>query len=348
MSSNDHATTSYEPRRTLTGSVSPSQHAHRNHQSSTSDLVSPHSTRRSFAPSSRTSPPPATLEVTDMDLSSSTLASTPSGHHSVWRDLHSHPASPTPDGQDHDRMETDDDNQESSSEDDMTIHQDTVPPGIHHLQYDEIMDTTPDEAPTHERDERANDHHSGDSTQTSPHNLPRGHQADTEIENVIPSRPQSPPTISAAIDPPPNPNLPDTSQVPSTPHLSQTDNEVGTPALPQAPAVDAATLGEATVDAVLRHDTAPTADASGTLQSIDPPSENQPTPAQAPENGNTEGIPEQQHGREDDSSQEESSDEEERPYWAEFTEDTSGPDEQELSNIERDGEEVDALDRKCH
>ncbi|KAL8969430.1 MAG: hypothetical protein Q9197_004347, partial [Variospora fuerteventurae] len=323
MSSNDHATTSYEPRRTLTGSVSPSQHAHRNHQSSTSDLVSPHSTRRSYAPSSRTSPPPATLEVTDMDLSSSTLASTPSGHHSVWRDLHSHPASPTPDGQDHDRMETDDDNQESSSDDDMTIHQDTVPPGIHHLQYDEIMDTTPDEAPSHERDQRANDHHS---------------------ENVIPSPPQSPPTISVAIDPPPNPTLPDTSPVPSTPHLSQTDNEVGTPALPQAPAVDAATLGEATVDAVLRHDTASTADASGTLQSIDPPSENQPTPAQAPENGNREGIPEQQHGREDDSSQEESSDEEERPYWAEFTEDTSGPDEQELSDIERDGEEVDALD----
>ncbi|KAI4114889.1 MAG: hypothetical protein LQ345_004416 [Seirophora villosa] len=248
-----------------------------------------------------------------MDRSSSTLASSQSDHRPVWRDVHSHPASPAPAGQDHDRMDTDEDNHESSSEDDMALHQDPIFPEVHPLQDDEAMDTAADE----------------------PH---------AEAQNVIPPPSQSPPTASAEIQHPPNPDPAETSQMPSPPRLSLANNEVGTSELPQAAAADASTLEDATAGIELPHDTPPTADASATLHTNDPPTEHRPTPPQAPADSNTEDVPGQQQGREDDSSQEESSDEEERAYWAEFTEDMSGPDEQELSNIERAGDEVNALD----
>lgn len=65
------------------------------------------------------------------------------------------------------------------------------------------------------------------------------------------------------------------------------------------------------------------------------------------EQTNNQGDSEQQEGREADVDQEDdSSDEEERAYWADFVEDTSGPDEAELREIEQD-EDKDALDREC-
>ncbi len=47
----------------------------------------------------------------------------------------------------------------------------------------------------------------------------------------------------------------------------------------------------------------------------------------------------------EDDSQEEDSDEEDVPYWANFKEDLSQPDEQELKVIEKNSNEVNALDR---
>lgn len=71
-----------------------------------------------------------------MDLSPA--GTTHPARHSAWPD-----PDPTPDGQDHDRMETDDD---SSSEDDLANPQDNPTHAAqNHLQYHEVMDTTPDE-----------------------------------------------------------------------------------------------------------------------------------------------------------------------------------------------------------
>lgn len=47
----------------------------------------------------------------------------------------------------------------------------------------------------------------------------------------------------------------------------------------------------------------------------------------------------------EDDSQEEDSDEEDVPYWANFKEDLSQPDQQELKAIEKSSNEIDALDR---
>lgn len=58
-----------------------------------------------------------------------------------------------------------------------------------------------------------------------------------------------------------------------------------------------------------------------------------------------QGDSEQREGREADEDQGDDSDEEERAYWADFAEDTSGPDEEELRDIEQE-EEKDALDRE--
>lgn len=66
------------------------------------------------------------------------------------------------------------------------------------------------------------------------------------------------------------------------------------------------------------------------------------------ENGDEQANSEQREGGEDNESQDDdSSDEEERAYWADFVEDTSGPDERELKMIEEDGQETDALNREC-
>ena len=48
---------------------------------------------------------------------------------------------------------------------------------------------------------------------------------------------------------------------------------------------------------------------------------------------------------EEDESHEEDSDEEDVPYWSNFKEDSSQPDEQELDLIEQASSEVNALDR---
>lgn len=145
MSSNDHPTSPYEPLHPVPGPTSPSSQPHRNLQSSISDLAPAHSPRRFHAPSSRTSPSPAaTFDDQNMDLTPASLAAnaTQSNHHNVWRDPRSSAVGPTPDGQDHDRMETDDDSHDSSSEDDLGAHQATAQAPFENV---ESMDTTPDE-----------------------------------------------------------------------------------------------------------------------------------------------------------------------------------------------------------
>lgn len=63
-------------------------------------------------------------------------------------------------------MDTDEDNHESSSEDDMALHQDPIFPEVHPLQDDEAMDTAADEPHAEAREEGANHHPSGHC----PHN----------------------------------------------------------------------------------------------------------------------------------------------------------------------------------
>ena len=62
--------------------------------------------------------------------------------------------------------------------------------------------------------------------------------------------------------------------------------------------------------------------------------------------GNESGSTEPQNGADEEESEEEESEEEERAYWADFVEDTSAPDERELSMIEEDGQELDATNRE--
>lgn len=70
---------------------------------------------------------------------------------SAWRDTNPPASLSLPDGQDHDRMDTDDESHDSSSEDEISNHnQATAQEALSdNLQtpsgYDEVMDTTPDE-----------------------------------------------------------------------------------------------------------------------------------------------------------------------------------------------------------
>ena len=143
MSSNEHVTPPYDPLLPATESASPSLQAHRHLQQPFSD-----SPRRRHAPSSRTSPAPPPLhhfENADMEFTPATIATatatTQPDPHTAWRGPD---PSTTPVGQDHDRMETDEEEPASASEDDMSSHhQDSGPSAS--TGHDEAMDTTPDD-----------------------------------------------------------------------------------------------------------------------------------------------------------------------------------------------------------
>lgn len=96
-------------------------------------------------------------------------------------------------------------------------------------------------------------------------------------------------------------------------------------------------------------ETTPTENAAPQDAAASPPAAAGETSLSQPAS-NEQGTHERPEGREDEESQDggESSDEEERPYWADFVEDTSMPSERELKLIEEDGQENDALDCKCY
>ncbi|KAL8937051.1 MAG: hypothetical protein Q9216_004617, partial [Gyalolechia sp. 2 TL-2023] len=325
MSSNDHPTSPYETLRPVTGPTSPSSQSHRNLQPSISDLAPAHSPRRFHPPSSRTDPsPPATFDNQDMDLTPASLApnATQPHHHNVWRDPHSSAVGPTLDGQDHDRMETDDDSHDSSSEDDSGAHQPAAQPPVEN---EEMMDTTPDEP---HGEETLNDHVPV-PTASNP-----SHQA--LIVNAG--------SMSSFQDVA-EPERSDAAQGQSGPHSPSDNDEQNVPgsntmAVPMTePIMPSATLATNLPNG---ENLPPDADGTRLEDASTPPPATMDEPSSPQDEANEPGEPEQQQAREDDSSQEESSDEEERPFWAEFAEDTSGPDERELKAIEQQDSEVDA------
>lgn len=326
MSNNDHATSPYEPLRPVNAPTSPSSQTHRNLQSSISDLAPIHSPRRFHAPPPRTSPSAAaaaTLDDQNMDLTPTSLPAntTQSNHHNIWRNSHSSAVGPALDGQDHDRMETDDD---SSSEDEQGIHQLTT-----HTPFEneEFMDTTPDEP-----------HGEGNINNHEPAPI-----SSTPNHQALPMTGGSMSSSQEAAEP----ERPDLTQEHTGPHIPPDIGEqnVSSPQTIPGPTIDP-TAPSATLPTHPPEDNNPPPDANGTHHedASTPPPVTIDEPSSPQHEANDRGEPEQQQAREDDSSQEESSDEEERPYWAEFAEDTSGPDERELEFIEREATEVDARD----
>ncbi|KAL8759711.1 MAG: hypothetical protein Q9199_000583 [Rusavskia elegans] len=239
-------------------------------------------------------------------------------------------------GQDHDSMETDDDDHDSASEDNMSTHHPESdlaasasplqPPSGH----DEAMDTTPDDP--------HDDGHLGD------HLLGPDSQAATSADEDERSSP-NPPTVNQA----------QPSQ--STPITQSTTSSGGwsppAPAPPfLPPASDSTNPSNPVSDSTNPFNPGAEQDATQAATAIAAPTEHATTPpavgegATPPpqEQNNNQGDSELQEGREADEDQEDdSSDEEERAYWAEFAEDTSGPDEDELRDIEQE-EAKDALD----
>ncbi|KAL8918481.1 MAG: hypothetical protein Q9172_005404 [Xanthocarpia lactea] len=302
MSSNEHVTPPYDPLLPAAESAPPSSQTHRHLQQPFSD-----SPRRRHPPSSRTSPAPPPLhhfENADMD--------------SAWR---SPDPSTIPVGQDHDRMETDEEEPASASEDDMSSHhQDSGPSAS--TGHDEAMDTTPDD-PHDDEEEGSADHllgpdsqaaTSSDESESPPLNVSTVNQPqallDTSSTQNTAATGEPTPLDSAQPVPPP---ASDTTTA-MNPDGPQDDVEANAAT---APPPETGTVPPAVGD-------------GGT-----PPPEEQIT---------NQGDSEQQEGREADEDQgDDSSDEEERAYWADFVEDTSGPDEVELREIEQD-EEKDALD----
>ncbi|KAL8720643.1 MAG: hypothetical protein Q9225_002513, partial [Loekoesia sp. 1 TL-2023] len=254
-----------------------------------------------------------------MDLSTAALAAnaTQPDHHNTWRDADSSAGLPTPDGQDHDRMETDDDSHGSISEDDLGNNQTTTQTPFEN---DEIMDTTPDEP---NGEEHLN-----------------GHAAVTDLASSSPF-PQALTTTSADQNPlfaaPEHPEISHNHSGHHDTSANDGQNAAGPPP----------SLFSSMVNPTEPHETPATSPPEQVVPANAPPPEDAstPPPVTIPESSSPQeeaNEPEQQQGREDDSSQAESSDEEERPYWAEFEEDTSGPDEGELEIIEQDATEVDA------
>lgn len=150
MTSSEHTPSSYDPIRSTLTDPPPIQ-AQRSLQQSMSDLTSTHSPRRFHTSSSRTSPTPPSfhqLENVNMDIAPLVPQS---NHRSTWRATNPSAASTTPDGQDHDRMETDEEDNDSSSEEELGDHNqeggqlDLTENHPTASEYDEMMDTTPDE-----------------------------------------------------------------------------------------------------------------------------------------------------------------------------------------------------------
>ncbi|KAL8982752.1 MAG: hypothetical protein Q9205_002829 [Flavoplaca limonia] len=228
------------------------------------------------------------------------------------------------DGQDHDRMETDDDDHDSVSEDNMSTHQHesdlaaSTDPVLAHPGNDEAMDTTPD-------DPHAEDGLGGQL-------LGPESQAATSDEDEAPSN------LSTVNEPRPPPDSP----IPQ----NTTGSNDPIPPLPATPRLSSLsdspnpwTSNSLHDNAQPSNDTAPSTENTTTPPAV---SESAPDPPQQHDDNHVDSR--EQEGREADEEQaDESSDEEERAYWAEFVEDTSGPDEDELRDIEH-AEEKDALD----
>lgn len=154
MSSNEHATPPYESLHSTAEPASPSLQSHRNLHHS----ISTHSPRRRHPPSSRSSPAPPSFHAFDnpnMDFPQTTIATATGSNtaqsdpRTAWRGANPPTMS---DGQDHDRMETDDDDHDSAfEEDNMSAHHPESDPAVssYTLQNpsgpDEAMDTTPDD-----------------------------------------------------------------------------------------------------------------------------------------------------------------------------------------------------------
>ncbi|KAL8993972.1 MAG: hypothetical protein Q9169_005945 [Polycauliona sp. 2 TL-2023] len=350
MSSNEHATPPYESLHSSAGPASPSLQSHRTSHQPTSS----HSTRRRNPPSSRASPAPQSFlpfDNTDMDFAPTTIA-TATTSTTIQSDLHPPWPGVNPptlsDGQDHDRMETDDDDHDTASEDTMSTphHRQSdpaVPPDSPqaHSDHDEAMDTTPDnphpEVPStrqllgkahypqqQEINRPDSQAASSDEDEAPPPNLSTANQSQPLLDSSVVEGTASnggwSPLVPAPPDPAPAANITD----PINP-VTESPN----PATPSAPQDD------------VHVETVTAASAENTTT---PPALDEGAPPPPQQQDNNPADPEQQTGREaEEDPEEDSSDEEERAYWADFVEDTSGPDEDELRVMEQE-EEKDALD----
>ncbi|KAL8730105.1 MAG: hypothetical protein Q9166_004304 [cf. Caloplaca sp. 2 TL-2023] len=260
-----------------------------------------------------------------MDFTQSTIATTTSypDPRTAWRDTNP----PTVhDGQNHDRMETDEEEHDSSSEDDISSHNQHIDdPAVldfthqTHSGQEEAMDTTPDDPRLDER---------------SGHLLGPDSQASSSSDED-----DGPPPNASTI------NQPEASINTSRPHSPAGNGALSPPETPPSPPPATSEAVFAVATDPLQIDTQ-AGDGDATLP------ENATTPPAIAEGGtlppqganNDQGDIERQEGREvDESRDDDSSDEEERAYWADFVEDTTAPDEAELRIIEEDGHEKDAL-----
>ncbi|KAL8706604.1 MAG: hypothetical protein Q9201_000351 [Fulgogasparrea decipioides] len=278
-----------------------------------------------------------------MDLTPANFAGTATqpDNRSAWRDTNPPTSFPVPDGQDHDRMETDDEENDSSSEEEIgNFHQGTgqlvtsenvQTPSV----YDEVMDTTPDNPHTE----------STGPVVASPSGLPEiasgvAEGSSQETTTHLPTNASQ--TVLQRSNLPANEIGNEWGDWGS----SQTGDEQGPPptTVTTPPAMQDPTATPHT-DPPQESSRLENANAAPPQDVVTPPPAvggEDSSPGQA---NNEQGNLEQQEGREDNESQDgDSSDEEERAYWAEFVEDTSGPDEHELKAIEEAGREIDALD----
>ncbi|KAL8806423.1 MAG: hypothetical protein Q9182_001338 [Xanthomendoza sp. 2 TL-2023] len=284
MSTSEHATPPYDPLHLTTEPASPSLQTHRNLPNSISDLASAHSPQRRHPHSSRTSPAPSSFRQFDnTDMDSQT----------TWRNNTNHPS--IPDGQDHDRMETDEEDHASSSEDNISDHPHQPDPASG--TNDEVMDTTPD-----------------GPRESSGHDilLGNGHVL------LPPSSPFLPPATTA------EPFVDLTSSSPPT-----TSNEAGvtTADTPR----DNPHAGAANTSPPENASTSPVHAEGG-------------IPPHQEEDNNQEDVERQERGNVEERQRNDLSDDGENALWADFVEDTSGPDEEELRIIEQDDPEKNALD----
>ncbi|KAL8682394.1 MAG: hypothetical protein Q9186_001584, partial [Xanthomendoza sp. 1 TL-2023] len=285
-------------------------------------LASAHSPQRRHAHSSRTSPAPSAFrqfENADMD------PRTP------WRDTN-HPT--IPDGQDHDRMETDEEEHASSSEDNISDHQQQPDPAT--ATNDEVMDTTPDgpreifsDSLLLGPDSQAS--HSSSEDGMTPPSAPLGNQPEPYTDASIPHTPVGNGHVYHA---PTSPFLPPATtnsffpDLTSSPPLATSDETGDTSTdIPQ----DIAQAGAA--------NTVPPEHAS-----ILPVLTEGGMPRPQEEGNNQENAEQQERGNVEDGQGNDFSDDGEHTRWVAYVEDTTGPDEDELRMIEQEGHETSELD----
>ncbi|KAL8870455.1 MAG: hypothetical protein Q9174_003509 [Haloplaca sp. 1 TL-2023] len=341
MSSIEDASSPYDSLNPAPDAAASSLQAHRNLQSMSDLSSSIHSPRRFRTPSSRTSPAPALFHQTDtaaMDVTPAyNNAETLSRHESLtaWPDTERPASISVADGQDHDRMDTDD---ESSAEDDISepdqdlqdqAPSDNLPP---HSGLEEPMDTTPDE--------------------------PQGgpHQADPPPPNS-PDHPQSPPHANQTSSEPDamNPLNPYSGEWRITDVTIVDPNANNTEEGGDVSGRDPSTTNQGNVDGQ------PTTGSEGVNDEpqqghTQVPDPGGPPPHDAPateiahaegwgspqQASNESGSTEPRNGGDEESSEEEEPEEEDRAYWADYVDDTTVPDEGEIRMIEEDGQELNA------